>query len=353
MPSLKDLVRPAIAVVLFLAIACAGIATAQSSPSTPVKVMTYNVDEGTDFDAIVGVLTNPNATTDDFVAAVNQTVNEVRNSHPEVRAQLIADAITNAQPDLVGLQEAAVWTFGKVKLDLLQMILEDLAGQYTAVVTVPEFQIDIRRLGVSFVDQDVILARTDELNNGELEITARRQGHYSVLVPLPAFPPYLRATYITRGWGYVDVQRNGTQFRFITTHLEDGTKPISIFALVQAAQAAELVYFPARTGLPVLIGGDFNTVANDPSSVTFLTYQFILANGFSDAWSTVNPGPGGATCCYAVLTDPNSLLTQRIDLVFARNIAGVDGAQLVGDQFSFFYDLWPSDHAGVSVDATP
>jgi endonuclease/exonuclease/phosphatase family metal-dependent hydrolase len=349
MPSLKDFLRTVIAAVLFLAITGVNVATAQS-----VKVMTYNVDEGTDFDAIVALLSNPTATAADFQQAIEQTIAEVQSSHPEIRAHLIASAIASAQPNLVGLQEAAVWTFPGGQIDLLQLILTALGGQYTDVVTVPEFQINIRRLGVSFVDRDVILARTDELNTSALEITATRQGHYSVLVPLPAFPPYLRASHITRGWGYVDVRRNGTAFRFITTHLEDGTNPISIFALVQAAQAAELVYFPARTRLPVFIGGDFNTVADDQTSPTFLTYQFILANGFTDAWSAIYPGPGGDTCCYADLTSQASVLTQRLDLVFTRNIVSVDGAQLVGNQFDVGPPgFWPSDHAGVSVDATP
>jgi hypothetical protein len=70
MPALKDFLRIVITAVLFLAIA-GGAATAQS-----VKVMTYNVDEGTDFDAIVALLSNPTATAADFQQAVEQTIAE-------------------------------------------------------------------------------------------------------------------------------------------------------------------------------------------------------------------------------------------------------------------------------------
>jgi hypothetical protein len=116
---------------------CAAAARAQSAANKPTpKVMTYNVDQGTDFAAITAVLTNPNATATDFQAAVTQTINEVGSTNPAVRMHLIASEIAQSQPDLVGLQEAAVWTFPTGQLDLLQIILADLAvlGQHYAPV---------------------------------------------------------------------------------------------------------------------------------------------------------------------------------------------------------------------------
>ena len=330
--------------------------TCASVASTNLKVMTYNVNEGTDFGPIINVLTNGG----DFPTAVDQTIGEVLSSNPGLRAQLIAKEIAGAQADLVGLQEAAVWNSPAIPyggtLDLLQLILGpplNLGQQYTIVIAVPEFQIDITSLGVSFTDRDVILARTDLLNSGALTYTAK-QGHYNALVPLPAFAPYLPATSITRGWAYVDAKLNGTAFRFITTHLEDGTNSISpIFALVQALQEVQLVGGPASTVFPVIIAGDFNTIANDPLSPTFLTYSFMLGNGFTDAWRRTHPFLvfGGATCCQADadLTILHSDLTQRLDQVFTRGHVSVLGAQLVGNHLDFSPDgnSWPSDHAAV------
>lgn len=324
---------------------CASPAAAQLSGSAKVKVMTYNVDEGTDFDAIIAVLSNPSATATDFGNALTATMNEVIGSNPELRAQLIAQEIAGAQPDLVGLQEAAFWQFGDFRIDFLQLILAALEGagqHYTAVVTVPEFQINIAALGVGFMDRDVILARTDE---PQLQITATQQGHYAAQVPLPGFAPYLSPSSITRGWGYVDARMNGVPFRFITTHLEDGTNPVSLFALVQALQEIQLVYSPALTLRPVIVAGDFNTVANDPSSPTFLTYKFMLANGFLDAWSQTNPNLVGATCCQENLFAATSELSQRIDQVFMRNRVRAVKTQLVGNHLDGV--SWPSDHAGV------
>jgi endonuclease/exonuclease/phosphatase family metal-dependent hydrolase len=349
MQSPKGLFRSAIALSVFLVIACVSVATA--SDGTSVKVMTYNLDEGTDFDAIIAVLTSPNPTAAAFETAVAQTIAEVQNSHPEIRANLIAKAIASAQPDLVGLQEAAVWTSPAIPggtLDLLQMVMANLPN-YTPVVIVPEFQINIAQLGVGFTDQDVILARTDLLN----AITKSQSGHYSHLIPLPALLPYLSATHITRGWAYVEVLLGGTKFRFVTTHLEDGTVSL-IFALVQAQQEIELISGPASTALPVIVAGDFNTVANNPFSPTFLTYSFMLNNGFTDAWSRTHPFRifSGATCCQDNLQDSTPHLTQRLDQVFVRNQVSVVGAQLV-DQFDLASGFWPSDHAAVLVGAIP
>ena len=325
-----------------------------SLAGTAIKVMTYNVDEGTDFSAIVGVLTNGG----DFAAAVEQTIAEVESSHPEVRMQLIAKEIAAAQPDLVGLQEAAVWTFGAQQIDLLNGIYGILAylPNYKVVVQETEFQISIPGTfevngvtvgGVGFMDRDVILARTD-LANGA--ITVRKSGHYNHLFQVPA-SQFLPAFSITRGWAYADVLLGGTAFRFITTHLEDGTNTTSpFFALVQAEQEIELVSGPASTPLPVIVAGDFNTVANNPFSLTYLTYSFMLANGFADAWSRTHPFQifSGATCCQENLRSSTLKLTQRLDQVFVRNhVSVVPFGTVLVDQFDAVDSFWPSDHAAV------
>lgn len=318
--------------------------------STGLRVMTYNVDEGTDFKALIGVLANPNATQQDFAAAVQQTIGEVVASNPALRMQLIAQQIATAQPDLVGLQEAAVWTAPGIpggQLDLLQLILAALPN-YQAVVIAPEFQINLTTLGVGFTDRDIILVRSDLVG----AVTRTRQGHYHVFIPLSS--PYLPGTTgITRGWAYADLSLNGTNFRFITTHLEDGTNTLSpLFAWVQAFQEIELIYSPALTSKPEIIGGDFNTVANDPTNPTNLAYRFMLANGFTDAWTKGHSTFSGATCCQEDLTSAVSTLTQRIDLVFTRNHIKVMGSQLVGDSLQTIGldSSWPSDHAGVVAD---
>jgi endonuclease/exonuclease/phosphatase family metal-dependent hydrolase len=331
--------------VVLLVLLVTAFFTSASPASTGVKVMTYNVDEGTDFAAIIALLNNPSATEADVQAAVAATIAEVESSHPEVRMPLIANEINSAQPDLVGLQEVAVWMLPTGNLDLLQLILNALPN-YQAAVIQPEFQIDLTaQFGVAFTDQDVILVRS-----GAFDSITSNQGHYNALIPLSS--PFLPAgTTLTRGWASVDAHLNGTAFRFITTHLEDGTNTISpIFALVQALQAIQLVKVPANTALPEIVAGDFNTVANNPFSLTYLTYSFMLANGFSDAWSRTHPFQifSGATCCQENLRSSTLKLTQRLDQVFVRNhVSVVPFGTVLVDQFDAVDSFWPSDHAAV------
>jgi hypothetical protein len=250
------------------------------------------------------------------------------------------------------LGEAA--EFGNASIDIRQMILDalPLGHPYTAKGTVTEFQLSIPQLGVGFMDQEAILVRSDELINS-LVVTGTKQGHYTAQVPLPGFSPLnLPPSSITRGWGYIDAQMNGTAFRFLTTHLEDGTNTLSpIFALVQALQAIQLMNGPAATAKPVIMAGDFNTVANNPSSPTFLTYLFILGNGFTDGWLRAHPFLPGLTCCQEDLTSSTSALTQRLDLVFARNHISVLGAQLVGNHLDTIPNvgIWQSTWAWTGV----
>jgi endonuclease/exonuclease/phosphatase family metal-dependent hydrolase len=100
----------------------------------------------------------------------------------------------------------------------------------------------------------------------------------------------------------------------------------------------------------VIVAGDFNTVANNPLSLTYPTYLVMLLNGFTDAWSRTHPFLifSGATCCQEHLQSSTSELTQRLDQVFVRNHVSVVpfGTNRV-DQFDKINSFWPSDHAAV------
>ena len=71
-----------------------------------ISVMTRNLDEGTDFGYIQAVAAGKL----DFATAVGLTYAEVVASDVCGRAARMADEIAAAQPDVVSLQEAAVWT---------------------------------------------------------------------------------------------------------------------------------------------------------------------------------------------------------------------------------------------------
>src|SRR5947208_4947370 len=68
-----------------------------------VKVMTRNMDAGTDLQWFFVT---------DVVTATTLTFNEVLASNIPGRAALLADEIGSEMPDLIGLQEVALWEAG-------------------------------------------------------------------------------------------------------------------------------------------------------------------------------------------------------------------------------------------------
>ena len=80
-------------------------APAQSgATSGTVKVMTYNINEGSDFVEVLSA-----HSVGDFVQGVQLTLDQVDASNPPLRMQAVAHQIAIDQPDLVGLQEVSTW----------------------------------------------------------------------------------------------------------------------------------------------------------------------------------------------------------------------------------------------------
>src|SRR5262245_1860342 len=104
-----------------------------------VRVMTQNLFMGTDFPELVAA-----RTFDEFVKAVTTTYNNVLATRPAKRMAAIAREIARLQPDLVGLQEAAILRTGNtppatdVVFDMLQILLDELdkLGQHYVAVTI-------------------------------------------------------------------------------------------------------------------------------------------------------------------------------------------------------------------------
>src|SRR6266481_3567278 len=102
-------VRLGIVVSGLLSFACLALATSGAGQSLSngkgdLRVMTYNVDEGTDF-LEVQQATNVN----EFLVAVGQTITQVRATNSPARMQAVAKQIIAAGPALVSLQELDEW----------------------------------------------------------------------------------------------------------------------------------------------------------------------------------------------------------------------------------------------------
>jgi endonuclease/exonuclease/phosphatase family metal-dependent hydrolase len=314
-----------------------------------VKVMTYNLNEGSDFTEVLSAQTFP-----EFLAAVQITLDSVKASNPPLRMKAIAHQIAITQPDFVGMQEVTTWRVGPgpnptpVLYDMLQELLDSLAAQgqhYTPVAVVNQFQLqgplpDLINF-VSATDTDVLLARSDE---DDLQLSNVQSANFNTLLTIPTL---LGPLTILRGWGSVDVNLHGQSFRFIVTHLENVVPQVPATLLVQEAQAGELIAGPANTTFPVMIAGDFNADAANPNDLTFATYQEMLNAGFGDAWTAKHPQEPGFTW-QLVDSKPVDTATQRIDFIFFRGPVHARVSRLAGaathDRIG---GLWPSDHAGV------
>jgi len=167
---------------------------------------------------------------------------------------------------------------------------------------------------------------------------------------------------VERGFVAVDAEVEGNAYRFANTHLEvKYADPPA--ALVQVDQAAELIGVLQATtpgDRTLLVVGDINSSPVDPSVLYYPTpYMQFLAAGFTDAW-TLRPGkvPGFSCCQSADLSNHNTILSERIDMLFALVVpTKVKQARVVGATVSDKTPppgvptaLWPSDHGAVIAD---
>jgi hypothetical protein len=349
--------------LLSLSFACLGVPGQAAGQSLSkgrgdLRVMTYNVNEGTDFLQIQAA-TDVNS----FLVAVGQTITQVRETNPPARMRAVARQIIDAHPALVSLQELDEWytspfnpstgacgtpTLEFGMLDELQDALAAQGAHYTvaeeaqqyAFPPIPGFIPPSTYLCVSLVNHVAILARTD-LDPERFQWSNPQSAQYATMLQ---FPSPIGLLPLPRAWVSVDATFDGKAFRFIGTHLE------SLVPIIREAQGAELRAGPANTPLPVILAMDSNAQAAplplDP------TYMDFIAAGFDDGWAEIFPLVPGLTCCQAELdNNPVSQLYQRIDLILTLGQAEVQDIALFGvnPRTRTEGGLWPSDHAGVAA----
>jgi endonuclease/exonuclease/phosphatase family metal-dependent hydrolase len=343
-----------VAVTALLALSVGAVpAQAQlSKDNDDLRVMTYNVDEGTDYIEIAAA-----KTVIDFLRAVGTTIMQVRATDPPSRMRVVARQIIAAAPALVSLQELDQWYSGPfdpvsqqcgtltLEYDMLQELLDALAaqgGHYEVAVQGQQYDIEApgllagANICIRAVNHVAILARTDR-DPVHFHNAQSQQYQHAIVFPTP-----LGNFTAPRAWVSVDAKFHGKEFRFIGTHLESGDKTI------RRLQAGELRNGPANTFLPVIIAMDSNAPPGD------LTYADFIAAGYEDVWSEIFPTQPGYTCCQAQFLDNTvSQLTSRIDLILTLGSVGAQNIALFGaDPASKTPGpgrLWPSDHAGVAA----
>jgi len=346
----------ACALTLTLILAPAALAeAAQRKKPVDVTVMTRNIYLGgnifgplaagqdrAEFERLAGVLWTEVQGTD-FVGT---------------RAALLAREIRRTKPDLVGLQEVAVWRRGpdgvkdgattpatQVVYDFLKTLRQRMARlNLRYAVAVKQREADIETsidagYDVRLTMYDVILVKKRK----GLRVTRRLRDNYptDIGVPTP-----VGAITSTRGWTAVDVRYKGKRFRFVNTHLEAAADS------TREAQARELIARggPLRGKRQYIVVGDFNS---DPQGRESPSGAFdILADfGLVDTWPRSRFGPG-YSCCLARsdARDTNAdAFDHRIDLILAKPRLRAIRGDVVGDELRDRAPngLWPSDHAGV------
>ena len=296
-----------------------------------------------------------------FAAAADTWLAVEATNFPE-RAKLIAQEIDDTSPDVIGLQEVAMWRSGTfldpadadvVEYDFLaslQTELSNLSLVYSAVVIQETFDAEVPALissGGVLVHMDVRLTQRNVILVREgVSYTNPRSAYYRISTTYPGIPGVPGSEVVDlRGWVSVDIAMAPKEkpFRFVNTHLESFVPP------VRTAQAQELANGPLSGTLKVIAVGDFNS---PPTGVQSGAYQILTdpSNGkMRDAWTEADGADPGYTFGQdADLTNPNDASSTRIDHVLTGTAAvKTVSAQLVGTTARTTGGLWASDHFGV------
>lgn len=333
-----------------------------------VTVMTRNLYLGADLGPAIEAETLAGV-----VTANGEILREVLANDFPTRAEGLADEILATRPDLVGLQEVALWQTTPITpagsaltLDYLDLLLAELnegkgkdgkgKPQYEVVVVQNEFDLEAPAdaNGIAgdgpggelanaevmghLTMRDVILVR----HGGGVHTSNPQGGNFKTLLELEiAGQPVA----VKRGWTAVDARVRGSgTFRFVNTHLE------AFHPLIREAQAKELIApgGPATGELPVVLVGDLNSDDDTVAPPDRLAYQALLGAGFVSR-STNDP----LSCCL-----DSSLLAEDAggdvsDFDHQVDHVMTNAPALIALQSSLVTGLlpvngfWNSDHAGV------
>ncbi len=335
-----------------------------------LRVMTYNLYLGTDLGPILQA-----GSEQAYLIAAVRAYAELQQTDFPARAGRIAEEIADVRPDLVGLQEVALWSVSSpydptqpplapfvVRYDFLQLVLDSLRAhhlRYVAASTVATSDVaapvptafDATGIPtafdlVRFQDHDVILARAD------VRFRDPQHGVYAAYIPLSLLG---NTAALHRGWCSVRATVDGKTFRFVNSHLEAESPDVNL------AQAGELVGLLEHVRDPVIWVGDFNSDADGDGA----SYDLATRAGFTDLWPLAHPRDPGLTNGSAdgvgaldgngvLVPYPALVFDKRIDLVLVRDRdrrshdvhAAIFGNQLNDRTAS---GLWPSDHAAVGM----
>ncbi len=347
-PLHKMLMLALAATMLLPAAASAG--SSRSKPKTAdVTVMTRNLYLGAD---IIKLATAANR--DDFEQQAAALFQTVRQTDFSSRSALIADEIRRTKPDIVGLQEVALWRKGadgvkdgsatpatEVVYDWLVDLNRELKERklrYRVVRTQDQFDFEgPTALGhdIRFTQRDAVLVKIDR----NVKYRGVRSGNFKagLQVPLNAIG---QTADVNRGYVRLDATVRGAKFRFVNTHLEAYNEAIGL------DQAEELTSGPAKSRGQTIVTGDMNSA---PGSEESDPIDHLFKFGLDDTFFRKNRRRTPTCCQQEDLLNGASQLRSYIDFVLAKPRATVRKSQIVGNSASVKTPsgLWPSAQGGV------
>jgi len=326
-----------------------------------ITALTWNVYVGAEIERILQAQTPYEA----IVLATEEWAHVQATDFP-ARAGALAGDIAARRPELVGLQELALYRttdrpFDElathVAYDFLQLVIDSLHARgldyaAAAVDRTTDIQVPVIAgfdpsgqpilAGVRFTDGDAVLVRAD------VRYSNPQSGAYRAYIPVTIGSV---TTGVYQGWSSAEATLGGQTYRFVVTHLA-GQEAEAI----QLAQTEELLALLGGESRPTILVGDFNSdvYGADPTRAT-PTYGMVRAAGYADTWSQPDRQAPGLTCCeQADLRNPRPTFDQRLDFIFTRNLppsARPVSREVVGDRPAerTASGLWPSDHAGVAA----
>jgi endonuclease/exonuclease/phosphatase family metal-dependent hydrolase len=376
--------------ILVLAALAAIVLVAPATSQARVRVMTRNLYLGADLSP------GTSATSiQELVNAAGQILNQVDQNKFQVRAKGLAQEIRNQNPDLVGLQEGALWrdapcsdnpldftaTHVRPGGNFLGLLLNQLnkdRPRYRLVISEPEFDFQIwantdgnQSTGTPFgcdiegrlTMRDAILARLGKdgprFPLPRVQTSNAKGGHFETLLQVK---PGGVSIDVTRGWTSVDAKVTGApKLRFVNTHLEAFDNQASNHTnqgtdvgngVVRWAQAKELVADggPATGSLPVILVGDLNSDIRTPLKPgDQFAHRSLLNAGFAER-STYDP----LSCCLDadVLTAGGggsvSQFDHKVDHVMTDDPTHVNLVRSTVTGRFPVNGFWDSDHAGIA-----
>ena len=311
---------------------------------------------------------------EDFIEKNGGILREVMLTDFPRRARALAAEIRNERPDLVGLQEVALWRTATpanlggvsepaatdVRVDFLKELMERINQRkrlYKVAVVQNEFDFeapadendvdgdgelpdpfDDAELNGRLTMRDAILVRRSD----DVRFKRPRSGNFENLLELSVASVPVT---VERGWTRIEAKVGDSPwFSFTNTHLEafdDETETPSIRQLQATEVGGPDGYAESRR--PTVLVGDLNSDDNTVAPNDQKAYNALLDFGWVSRSTDEN------SCCVSDLfTSPPSEFDHHIDHVMTntpRKVRRAAGGKATG--LAKVNGIYPSDHGGM------